>query len=117
MKFLFPKEFVTIFGLDQYPLQRTHLGNTLGTLGTYWELEGNLLGTKEKKWKKSLTPSHSKLKRKKNLFEFMLSLPIGCLGEISISKTVRHHFLAWANNSIINWGYLFNFYCVIGIIN
>jgi len=27
--------------------------------------------------------------------------------EISISKTIRHHFLAWANTLIINWGYLF----------
>jgi hypothetical protein len=28
--------------------------------------------------------------------------------EISNSKTVRHHFWAWANNTpIINWGYLF----------
>jgi len=29
------------------------LGNTLGTWGTYWKLEGNIMGTKEKWEKKS----------------------------------------------------------------
>jgi len=31
-----------------------------------WELEGNMLGTKEKRKKSSFPPAHPKLKRKKN---------------------------------------------------
>jgi len=34
----------------------TLLGNTLGTYGTYWELEGNMFGNKEKMKKKSSPP-------------------------------------------------------------
>jgi hypothetical protein len=45
-------------------------GKTLGTKGTHWELEGNMLGTKEKWEKKSSPPPpppppYPKLNRKK----------------------------------------------------
>jgi hypothetical protein len=33
-----------------------NLGNILGTDGTHWELEGNILRTKENKEKKILSP-------------------------------------------------------------
>jgi hypothetical protein len=47
-------------------------------LRTLWELEGNMLGTNEKR-KQILSP-HPKLKRKKERhFECMLSLLIGCM--------------------------------------
>jgi len=43
------------------------LGNTLGTWGTYWKLDGNIMGTKEK-WEKknpsvNNTPPLQKLKK------------------------------------------------------
>jgi hypothetical protein len=47
-------------------------------MGTHWELEGNMLGTKEKR-KKILPPHHptQNLKGKKSEhFECMLSVPI-----------------------------------------
>jgi len=47
-------------------------------MGTHWELEGNTLGTMEKR--KKTSPPNLKLKRKKSRhFECMLSLPIGCM--------------------------------------
>jgi hypothetical protein len=68
------------------------LGNPFGNFkGTCWEQR------KKEKKKASLlllllAPPPPKLKRKKSMhFECMLSLPIGW-HEISISKTVHHHF-------------------------
>jgi hypothetical protein len=46
-------------------------------MGTHWVLEGNMLG---------------KMTKKSRHFELMLSLPIIDWREISISKTVCHHF-------------------------
>jgi hypothetical protein len=40
----------------------TLLGNTLGTYGTYWELEGNMFGNKEKMKKKILPTQNLKIK-------------------------------------------------------
>jgi hypothetical protein len=79
-------------------LKRGAIGNTLGEhienlMGTHWELEGNMLGTKEK----NPPAPHPKLKRvrerekKKRHFECMLSL-LHWLHEISLSKIVGHHF-------------------------
>jgi len=57
-------------------------------MGTHWELEGNMLGTKENEKKKSPppTPPPSPSLLQKNLkenksrhFECMLSPPIGCM--------------------------------------
>jgi hypothetical protein len=47
-------------------LKRGAIGNLGNILGTHWELEGNMLETKEKR-KKILSPPcpHPKLKRKK----------------------------------------------------
>jgi len=61
-------------------LLRAPLWNTLGTLGTHWELERNMLGTKGKKKDPPPPPPFSKLNRKKSRhFECMLSLPIGSM--------------------------------------
>jgi hypothetical protein len=54
-----------------------------------------MMGTKEKHEKNSSRSPPSKLKRKKQSrhFECMLSLlPIGCMHEISLSKTVSSPF-------------------------
>jgi hypothetical protein len=55
-------------------------------MGTHWELEGNMLGTKENEKKKSPHQPHHPLSSKKNLkekksrhFECMLRPPIGCI--------------------------------------
>jgi len=47
-------------------------------MGTHWELDGNMLGVKEK-WKKSLSPTQKLKEKKSRHFECMLSLPIGCM--------------------------------------
>jgi hypothetical protein len=81
-------------------LWRTHcepVEHVENVMGTHWELERNMLGTKVKR-KRSPTP---KLKRKKSRhFECMLSLPIGCM-KFLFSK------LFVTNDPIINWWYLF----------
>jgi len=57
---------------------REHIGNPGNILRTHWELEGNMLGTKEKG--KKIPPPTQNLKRKKSRhFECMLSLPIVCI--------------------------------------
>jgi hypothetical protein len=82
--------------------------------GTHWEphgnLNGNMLGTKAK-WKKSSPPPPApspNLKRKENNALWVHAEPSHWLHEISISKTVCHHF--WpgliAHSPIINQGYL-----------
>jgi hypothetical protein len=49
-------------------------------MGTHWELERNMLGTKIKRKNLLLPLPPPKLKRKKlRHFERMLSLPIGCM--------------------------------------
>jgi hypothetical protein len=75
------------WGTNWEPME--HIANLLWI---HWELEGDMLGTKEK-WKKSSPPPHApKLKRKKSRhFECMLSLPIGYM-KFLCSKTVCHHF-------------------------
>jgi len=56
--------------------------------GTHWELEWNMLGTKEK-----ISPHTQNLKEKKIIWhvECLLSLPIGYT-RFLFSKTIRHHF-------------------------
>jgi hypothetical protein len=51
-------------GLKQGATWNT-LGEHVGNLGTHWEFEGNIEGTKEKSKKSSPHPLHPKLKRKK----------------------------------------------------
>jgi hypothetical protein len=64
-------------------LKQGAIGNTLGEhignlMGTHWELEGNMVGTKD--FKKKSSPLNPKHKRKKSRrFECKLSLPIGCM--------------------------------------
>jgi hypothetical protein len=73
------------------------IGNTLGEhignlMGTHWELEGNMVGTKDFLIKILPPPSTQNIKEKKSRhFECMLS-PFHWLHEISISKIVWHHF-------------------------
>jgi hypothetical protein len=64
-------------------LKRGAIRNTLGEhignlMGTHWEFEGNMLGTKENG--KHPPPPSRKLKGKKSRhFEWMLSFPIVCM--------------------------------------
>jgi len=58
--------------------------------GTYWELERNMLGTKEK-WKEILPSPHPKLKSKIKAL-WVHAEPSHWLHEIFIFKTVHHHF-------------------------
>jgi hypothetical protein len=73
----------------QMGLKRGAIGDTLGEhienlMGTHWEFEKNMLGTKEMKKSPITTLAHPKLKRKKSRhFECMLSLPIGCMKFLS----------------------------------
>ncbi len=64
------REFFKVFEIKWYPKPCLSGGKTLGTKGTHWELEGNMLGTKEKWEKKSSPPPpppppYPKLNRKK----------------------------------------------------
>ncbi len=72
-------------GLKQGAIGNTleeHIGNLVGT---HWELEGNMLGTKEKLKKPSPhTPTQ-------NFHECMLQ-PTHRLHVFLVSKTVGHHF-------------------------
>jgi hypothetical protein len=65
-----------LWGTYQEPTE--HFGNLMGT---HWELEGNMLGTKEKIFPPPPHPAPKKnLKDKKSRhFECMLSLPIGTI--------------------------------------
>jgi len=104
--------------------------NILGTLwepignlkGTFWELYGNPLGTwrehvgNKGKWKKKIPPTNptpiplsppKKLKRKQIKALWVHVEPSHWLHEISISKTVHHHFSPGLITPIINWGYVF----------
>jgi hypothetical protein len=46
-------------------------------MGTHLELEGNMLGTKEKM--KKIPPTQNLKEKKSRHFECMLSLPTGCM--------------------------------------
>jgi hypothetical protein len=73
-------------------------------MGTRWEHEGNILGTKEKRKKNPLPPYNptQNLKEKKSRhFDCMLSLPIGCMKFLT-SKTVGRHFWPGLIPPIIN---------------
>jgi hypothetical protein len=59
-------------------------------MGTHWELEKEYDGNKGKMTKKSCP--HQKLKREKKRHFELHAEPSDWLHEISISKTVRHHF-------------------------
>jgi hypothetical protein len=50
-------------------------------LGTQWELEGNVMGTKEKRKNPPPSPLPPKFKKKikSRHFECMVSIPIGCM--------------------------------------
>jgi hypothetical protein len=61
---------------------------------------GNTLGT----WREHIG-NKGKMKKKSRHFECMLSLPIECM-KLLFLELVHHHFLATANTTIINWGYL-----------
>jgi hypothetical protein len=71
-----------------------HVGNLWNILGTHWELEGNMLGQRKNETNPPTPhpPPPPQLNRKKSRnFEFMLSLPIGCMKFLG-SKTGGHHF-------------------------
>jgi hypothetical protein len=57
--------------------------------------------------KKKSSPHHPKLKRKKLEALWVHAEPSHWQHEISISKTVCHHFWPWLIPPIINWGFLF----------
>ncbi len=65
---------------------REHNGNSMGE--PIGNLKGNMLGTKENPLSSNLNLEEKKSRH----FEWVLSLPIGWLREISISKAVGHHF-------------------------
>jgi hypothetical protein len=53
-----------------------HIENLVNIVGTHWEFEWNMLGTKEKK----SSPGPQNLKEKKSKhFECLLSLLVGCM--------------------------------------
>ncbi len=85
-------------------LKRGAIGNTLvehigNLMGTHWEQRENE--------KNSSPPPHPnpKLKRKRVKALWVHAEPSHWLHEISISRTVHHHFWPWIA-CIINWGYL-----------
>jgi hypothetical protein len=74
------------------------LRNTYGTWETFWEHDGNMLGThcEQKKNKKSPPPLGEKKpeKEKTKCLE-----PFPWLHEIFILKMIFHHFQFWTNSS------------------
>jgi hypothetical protein len=69
-------------GLKLGAIRNTLKEHIWNILGTHWELEGNMLGTKEKILAlPPPPPPFSKLKRKRKSrhVECMMSLPIGCM--------------------------------------
>jgi hypothetical protein len=80
---------------------REHIGNLIGT---HWELERNMLGTKEK-WKIILPPP-PKLKEKKNQGTLSAYGAFPLAAWNFYSQNCLSPFLAWANTLNINWGYL-----------
>jgi hypothetical protein len=76
-------------------------------MGTHWELEGNTLEQRKKR-KKPPSPK-PKTQKKKIKALGVHAEPSHWLHEISISKTVHHHFWPGLIPPIINRGYLFYF--------
>jgi hypothetical protein len=74
--------------------------------GTHWELEGNMLGTKEK-WKSPAT-NHPKLRREKNQCTSSACWAFPLAAWNFYFQNCLSPFLAWANTPIINRGYLFS---------
>jgi len=63
--------------------------------GTHWELEGNMLGRKEKRKKSSPSPPPpptQNLKGKKSRHLGCMLQPTHWLHLFSVSKTIGHHF-------------------------
>jgi len=98
--------FAKVYGIKvRSAMEENMLGNTLGTWETYWESDGNPLGTlkehienQRKMKKKSFAPT---LKRNKSKPPWM---PSHWLHEISLPKRVGHHFwpgiIAFAKNTL-----------------
>jgi len=73
---------------------REHIENLMGI---HWELEGNMLETKEKRKKKSSPPFQNLKEKKSRHFEWVHAEPCHWLHAISMFQNRSSLFLAWAN--------------------
>jgi hypothetical protein len=95
-------------GLKRGAIKNTlgeHIGNPGNILRTCREHRRNMLGTKEKWKKSSLPPSPKNLKEKKSRHLEFMQQPTHWLHEISIFKTVHHHFWPGLTAGSVNWGH------------
>ncbi len=88
---------------------REHIGSLGNLLGAHWELEKEHVGNKGKKKKIPPLP-HPKLKRKKIKALWVHAKLSHWVHKISMFRNRLLPFFAYANNCIINWGYLIFIY-------